>query len=136
MSLYDVFNISSSGMAAQSTRLNTTASNLANANVEASSPEEAYKARNPVFQTVLEANGGRGVKVAGITESQAQAAPKHDPGNPLADENGYVYSSNVNPVEEMVNMLSASRTYQTNVQVMDTTKQLAMRTLQLGESSG
>ncbi|MFP4252170.1 MAG: flagellar basal body rod protein FlgC, partial [Guyparkeria sp.] len=67
MSLYDVFNISSSGMAAQSTRLNTTASNLANANVEASSPEEAYKARNPVFQTVLEANGGRGVKVAGIT---------------------------------------------------------------------
>ncbi len=133
MSLYDVFNISSSGMAAQSTRLNTTASNLANANVEASSPEEAYKARNPVFQTVLEANGGRGVKVAGITESQAQAVPKHDPGNPLADENGYVYSSNVNPVEEMVNMLSASRTYQTNVQVMDTTKQLAMRTLQLGQ---
>ncbi|WP_396581041.1 flagellar basal body rod protein FlgC [Guyparkeria halopsychrophila] len=133
MSLYDVFNISSSAMAAQSTRLNTTASNLANANVDASSPEEAYKARQPVFQTVLEANGGRGVKVVGITESQAQPAPKHDPGNPLADENGYVYSSNVNPVEEMVNMLSASRTYQTNVQVMDTTKQLAMRTLQLGQ---
>lgn len=134
MSLYDVFNISSSAMAAQSTRLNTTASNLANANVEAASPEAAYKARQPVFQTVLEANGGRGVKVLGITESQAKPVPKHDPGNPLADENGYVYSSNVNPVEEMVNMLSASRTYQTNVQVMDTTKQLALRTLQLGQS--
>ncbi|MDG4867170.1 flagellar basal body rod protein FlgC [Guyparkeria sp. 1SP6A2] len=133
MSLYDVFNISSSAMAAQSTRLNTTASNLANANVDAGSPEEAYRSRQPVFQTVLEQNGGRGVRVAGITESQVQPAAKHDPGNPLADENGYVYSSNVNPVEEMVNMLSASRTYQTNVQVMDTTKQLAMRTLQLGQ---
>ncbi len=133
MSLYDVFNISSSAMAAQSTRLNTTASNLANANVDAGSPEEAYRSRQPVFQTVLEQNGGRGVRVAGITESQAQPAAKHDPGNPMADENGYVYSSNVNPVEEMVNMLSASRTYQTNVQVMDTTKQLAMRTLQLGQ---
>jgi flagellar basal-body rod protein FlgC len=73
------------------------------------------------------------VRVAGITESQAQPVQKHDPGNPLADENGYVYGSNVNPVEEMVNMMSASRTYQTNVQVMDTTKQLAMRTLQLGQ---
>lgn len=133
MSLYDVFNISSSAMAAQSTRLNTTASNLANANVDAGSPEEAYRSRQPVFQTVLEQNGGRGVRVAGITESQVQPAAKHDPGNPMADENGYVYSSNVNPVEEMVNMLSASRTYQTNVQVMDTTKQLAMRTLQLGQ---
>lgn len=133
MSLFSIFNVSSSAMAAQSLRLNATASNMANADAVATKPEDAYKAREPVFQQVMERNGGVGVQVAGITQSNAPNPALYQPGNPLADKNGYVYSSNVNPVEEMVNMLSASRSYQTNVQMMDTAKNLALRTLQLGQ---
>jgi len=133
MSLYSIFNVSASAMSAQSLRLNTTASNLANADSVATKPEDVYKAREPVFQQVLEQNGGVGVGVAGITQSKAPAVARYEPGNPLANKDGYVYSANVNPVEEMVNMLSASRSYQTNVEVMDTAKTLALRTLQLGQ---
>ncbi|MDA3875816.1 MAG: flagellar basal body rod protein FlgC [Halothiobacillus sp.] len=133
MSLFSIFNVASSAMSAQSLRLNATASNMANANSVATKPEDAYKAREPVFQQVLEQNGGTGVRVMGITQSNAVNPALYQPGNPLANKDGYVYSSNVNPVEEMVNMLSASRSYQTNVQVMDTAKNLALRTLQLGQ---
>ncbi|HQT43530.1 MAG: flagellar basal body rod protein FlgC [Halothiobacillus sp.] len=133
MSLFSIFNVSSSAMAAQTLRLNATASNMANADSVATKPEDAYKAREPVFQQVLEQNGGVGVQVSGITQSNAPNPALYQPGNPLANKDGYVYSSNVNPVEEMVNMLSASRSYQTNVQVMDTAKNLALRTLQLGQ---
>lgn len=133
MSLFNVFNVSASAMSAQSLRLNTTASNLANADSVATKPEDVYKAREPVFQQALEANGSVGVRVAGVTQSNAPATAKYEPGNPLANKEGYVYSSNVNPVEEMVNMLSASRSYQTNVEMMDTAKTLALRTLQLGQ---
>jgi len=133
MSLFSVFNVSASAMSAQSLRLNTTASNLANADSVATKPGDVYKAREPVFQQMLEGNGGVGVRVAGVTQSQAPAVARYEPGNPLANKDGYVYSANVNPVEEMVNMLSASRSYQTNVQVMDTAKTLALRTLQLGQ---
>ncbi|HUX81594.1 MAG TPA: flagellar basal body rod protein FlgC [Halothiobacillus sp.] len=133
MSLFSIFNVASSAMSAQSLRLNATASNMANANSVATKPEDAYKAREPVFQQVLEQNGGTGVRVMGITQSNAANPALYQPGNPLANKDGYVYSSNVNPVEEMVNMLSASRSYQTNVQVMDTAKNLALRTLQLGQ---
>lgn len=133
MSLFSIFNVASSAMSAQSLRLNATASNMANANSVATKPEDAYKAREPVFQQVLEQNGGTGVRVMGITQSNATNPALYQPGNPLANKDGYVYSSNVNPVEEMVNMLSASRSYQTNVQVMDTAKNLALRTLQLGQ---
>lgn len=134
MSLFSIFDVSSSAMAAQTLRLNATASNMANADSVATKPEDAYKAREPVFSQVLEQNGGGvGVRVLGITQSNAPNPMLYQPGNPLANKDGYVYSSNVNPVEEMVNMLSASRAYQTNVQVMDTAKNLALRTLQLGQ---
>ncbi len=133
MGLFTIFGVSSSAMAAQTLRLNATASNMANAEAVASSPEQAYKAREPVFAQVLERNGGVGVTTVGVTQSNAPNPAIYQPGNPLADKNGYVYGSNVNPVEEMVNMLSASRAYQTNVQMMDTAKNLALRTLQLGQ---
>lgn len=139
MALYDIFNISGSGMAAQSVRLNTTASNIANADSVASSSGEVYKARHPVFQTVMDGvtqskgmpNGG--VSVAGVIESQAEAIAKYQPENPLADENGFVYAPNINLVEEMANMISASRSYQSNVQVANLTKHLLNRTLTLGQ---
>jgi len=133
MSLNDIFAISSSAMSAQSLRLNATASNMANINSQAGSPEEAYRARAPVFHTILTQQGGAGVGVYGMTQSNAPVEQRYEPNNPLADEQGYVYGSNVNPVEEMVNMKSALRSYQTNVEIMDTTKQLVLRTLQLGQ---
>jgi len=138
MSLFKIFDIAGSAMSAQSARLNTTASNLANANTVASSAAAAYRSRQPVFQTVLENSAGMdpasaGVRVAGIVESTAEPAKIQDPGNPLADENGYIYMSNVNPVEELVNMISASRSYQNSVEVLNTSKELLTRTLSLGQ---
>lgn len=141
MSLYDIFNISGSGMAAQSVRLNTTASNIANADSVASSTGEVYKARHPVFATVLNDisssnlpySASAGVAVTGVIESQAESIARYQPDNPLADENGFVYAPNINLVEEMANMISASRSYQSNVQVATMTKHLLNRTLQLGQ---
>lgn len=138
MSLYNIFNISGSAMSAQTVRLNTVASNIANADSVASSTGEVYKARHPVFQTIMNdmnksdsQNGG--VRVAGIIESQAEAVARYQPENPLADENGYVYAPNISLVEEMANMISASRSYQSNVQVANMTKNLLSRTLSLGQ---
>jgi flagellar basal-body rod protein FlgC len=140
MSLFSIFNVAGSGMAAQSLRLNTVASNLANANSVASTPEAAYRAREPVFSAVQAQLGdnnaetaGEGVKTLGVSESQAAIPSRYEPGNPMADANGYVYDSNVNPVDELVNMISASRSYQNNVEVMNTTKQLMLKTLDLGK---
>lgn len=136
MSLFNVFGISGSGMSAQSVRLNLTASNLANSQSVATTPEEAYKARHPVFQTMLEqaeAQTAGGVRTAGIVESKTEGEARYEPGHPLADEKGYVYASNVNAIEEMANMISASRSYQQNVEVLKTSKDLLMRTLRLGE---
>ncbi|GAA0889589.1 MAG TPA: flagellar basal body rod protein FlgC [Rhodanobacter sp.] len=139
MSLFSIFNVAGSGMAAQSLRLNTVASNLANADSVASTPEAAYRAREPLFAAVknsLAGNGdapGEGVQVLGVTESQAAIPSRYEPGNPLADADGYVYSSNVNPVDELVNMISASRSYQNNVEVMNSTRQLMQKTLDLGK---
>jgi flagellar basal-body rod protein FlgC len=141
MSLFNVFGISGSGMSAQSVRLNLTASNLANSESVASAPEDAYRARHPVFQTMLrdavlgraDGNTGGGVRTAGVVESQTEGEARYEPGHPLADDKGYIYASNVNSVEEMANMISASRSYQQNVEVMKTSKDLLMRTLRLGE---
>ena len=138
MSLFSIFNVAGSGMAAQSLRLNTVASNLANADSVASTPEAAYRAREPLFAAVQKQLGsgnaaGEGVQVLGVTESQAAIPSRYEPGNPTADANGYVYGSNVNPVDELVNMISASRSYQNNVEVMNTTKQLMVKTLDLGK---
>ena len=138
MSLFRIFDIAGSAMSAQSVRLNTTASNLANANTVAGSADAAYRSRQPVFQTVMDNSPGTdpasaGVRVAGIVESSEAPVRVHDPGNPLADADGYIYRSNVNPVDELVNMISASRSYQNSVEVLSTSKELLLRTLSLGQ---
>ena len=136
MSLFNVFEISGSAMSAQSVRLNTIASNMANADVVGGDPEATYRARYPVFSSLLSSamddTAAAGVKVDRIIESSAAPRKEHSPMHPLADDDGYIYMSNVNTVDEMANMISASRSYQNSVKAMETTKQLIMRTLSLG----
>jgi flagellar basal-body rod protein FlgC len=146
MSLDKVFNIASSGMSAQSLRLNTIASNIANAETVSSSIDQTYRARNPVFATVFneqqglggslfadQQQAGQGVEVRGIVESEAPLQPRYQPDHPMADQDGYVYYPNVNVVEEMANMMAASRSYQTNVEIMNTAKTMLQRVLTLGQ---
>ena len=133
MSMLNIFNVSGSAISAQSQRLNTVASNLANADAVAGPDGQAYKARQVVFQTQLMGEmGAAGVRVSNVTEDQTPGRRVHDPKNPMADGEGYVTYSNVNAVEEMVNMISASRSYQNNVEVMNTAKTLLQKTLQMG----
>ncbi len=134
MSMFSIFNVSSSAVSAQAQRLNVVASNLANVDAVAGPDGKAYKARQVVFQTQPMGNdNAAGVKVSGIQESDTPGRKVHDPSNPLADVDGYVTHSNVNAVEEMVNMISASRSYQNNVEVMNTAKTLLLKTLQMGQ---
>jgi len=135
MSLFSIFDIAGSAMSAQNIRLNTTASNLANSETVSGSEQQAYRARQPVFATVLnQANQAvAGVQVTGITTNNAPIQREYAPQNPLADEQGYVYKSNVNPVEEMANMISASRSYQSNIEVLNTSKELMLQTLRMGQ---
>ena len=137
MSLFNVLDIAGSGMSAQALRLNTTASNLANAESVSSSSGETYRARQPVFSAMIKALGespaGTGVQVQGIVESQAPLRQQYEPGHPMANDEGYIFLPNVSMVEEMANMISASRSYQSNSEVAKTSKQLLMRTLSLGE---
>ena len=140
MSSFKAFDIAGSGMSAQSVRLNTTASNLANAESVSGDPNQVYKPRHPIFEAVRSQlaggqsqDGDAAVRVSGIYESQAPATQRYEPGNPLADANGYVYAPSVNSVEEMVNMISASRSYQNDVEVMNTSKELLLATLRLGQ---
>ena len=138
MSLFQIFNVAGSATSAQSQRLNVVASNLANADAVAGPDGQAYKARQVVFQTQLMGEmagtgaATAGVSVSTITEDNTPGRRVHDPKHPAADAQGYVTYSNVNPVEEMVNMISASRSYQNNVEVMNTAKSLLLKTLQLG----
>lgn len=148
MSLSNVFNIAGSGMSAQSVRLNTISSNIANAESVSSSIDQTYRARHPVFATLYnELGGGQGtgslfeeqdqtgvgVSVQGIMEDQSNLVPRYEPNHPMADENGYVYYPNVNVVEEMADMISASRSFQSNVEIMNTAKQMMQRVLTLGQ---
>jgi len=149
MSLSSVFNIAGTGMSAQTTRLNTTASNIANAETVSSSIDQTYRARHPVFATVLadqaggtsgsnslfddQANGGQGVQVSGIVEDQSNLEPRYEPNNPAANKDGYVYYPNVNVVEEMADMISASRSFQTNADIMNTAKTMMQKVLTLGQ---
>jgi flagellar basal-body rod protein FlgC len=137
MSLFNVFDIAGSGMSAQSLRLNTTASNLANADSVSSSVDQVYRTRSPIFSAVLDnAQKGYtqgGVEVKGIVESNAAVRQEYNPSHPLANQDGYVFHSNVDPIAEMANMMSASRSYQNNVEMANTSKQLLLRTLQLGQ---
>ena len=136
MSLFSIFNVSGSAMSAQAQRLNVTASNLANADSGTSSTGEAYRARQVVFEATPPANGGAstGVRVKQVVEDQSPMKMKYDPQNPLADDKGYVTMPNVNPVDEMVNMLSASRSYQNNVEVMNAAKSMLNKTLTIGQN--
>lgn len=134
MSLFNVMSVSGTALDAQSVRLNAISSNLANANVVAGSPDAVYRARQPVFASVMDSFDGSasGVRVEGIVESTLPARQEFKPSHPLADADGYIYRSNVNSVDEMANMISASRSYQSSIEAMNTAKQLILRTLTLG----
>jgi flagellar basal-body rod protein FlgC len=158
MSSFNVFDIAGSGMSAESVRLNTVASNLANADSVSGDPTQVYQAKHPVFQSVqalgaaalgttalgtatmgtgsshLSQQASASVKVSGIAANTAAPEARYDPSNPLANSDGYVYSSNVNVVEEMTDMISASRSYQNNVEVMNTARNMMLDTLKLGQS--
>ena len=137
MSSFKIFDIAGSGMNAQNLRLNVVASNLANVDAVSSSIQETYRARQPVFQAVLDqanaAGPAVGVQMAGVVESQAPLEQRYQPEHPMANEEGYVFLPNVNIVDEMANMISASRSYQGNVEVLNTSKQLMLATLKLGQ---
>ncbi|WP_049629660.1 MULTISPECIES: flagellar basal body rod protein FlgC [unclassified Cellvibrio] len=149
MALGTIFDIAGTGMNAQSLRLNTTASNLANAQSASSSVNEVYRSRQPVFAAIHqdamraavtegtysdnEVDAAAGVQVLGIVESDAPLQRRYEPTHPKADEEGYVYYPNVNPVEEMANMIAASRSFQMNVEVMNSAKQMVQRVLTLGQ---
>jgi len=137
MGMFRIFDVAGSGMSAQSIRLNTVASNMANADTVSGTQEGAYRARQPVFAAVMAATGRNPetvpVQVTEVVESQAEVSKVYMPQNPQADEQGYVYQSNVNVVEEMANMISASRSYQSNAEIANTSKQLLLDTLKLGQ---
>jgi flagellar basal-body rod protein FlgC len=148
MSLGSIFDIAGSGMTAQSLRLNTTASNIANAETASSSTDETYRARKPVFaaiqQSMLnpsqqgqafgsEEGSGAGVRVEGIVESDAELQMRYQPDHPAANEEGYVFYPNVNVVEEMADMMSSSRSFQMNVDIMNSAKSMMQRILTLGQ---
>ncbi|MGV8843770.1 MAG: flagellar basal body rod protein FlgC [Pseudomonas sp.] len=147
MSLANVFSIAGSGMSAQSTRLNTISSNIANAESVSSSTDQTYRARHPVFATVFQQSqsgdrgslfaeqnqAGSGVEVLGVVEDQSSLTPRYEPNHPAANGDGYVYYPNVNVVEEMADMISASRAFQTNVEMMNTAKQMLQKVLTLGQ---
>lgn len=136
MSLFKVFDVAGTGMNAQSVRMNVTASNLANAGSVNGDPDKVYRARQPVFSSfqdsLNDATGIGGVRLEGIVESNAPLQKLYQPDHPDADADGNVYVSNVNTVEEMVNMMSASRSYQNNVELVNTTRDMLLQTLSLG----
>ena len=138
MSIDNIFGIAGSALNAQMVRMNSSASNLANAGTVAGSEDEAFKAKRPVFQALLseqQTNQGSqyvgGVKVAAVIEDDSPGSQIYDPSNPQADENGLIYLSNVNEVSEMVDMMASARSYQDNVEVINTARELMMRTLDL-----
>lgn len=135
MSTFSTFDIAGSALTAQSLRLNLTASNLANMHNVSGDPDSVYRSRHAVFQAANDpfSSALAGVNVLGVVESQAPAIERYDPGNPQANAQGIVYASNVNPMDEMANMISASRSYQNNLEVINTSKQLLLRTLMLGQ---
>ena len=148
MSLSSIFTIAGTGMSAQNTRLNTISSNIANAETVSSSLDQTYRARHPVFATLFQGSlgagdggslfadqdqSGAGVQVLGVIEDQGALTPRYEPSHPAANAEGYVYYPNVNVVEEMADMISASRSFQTNVEMMNTAKQMMQKVLTLGQ---
>lgn len=141
MAISNIFDVAGSGMNAQSIRLNTTASNIANAETASSSSDQVYRGRHPIFaqmyndqlSATMESPEAVGVQVSGIVESQAPLQARYEPHHPKANEEGYVYYPNVNVVEEMANMISASRSFQVNVEMMNSAKAMMQRILTLGQ---
>lgn len=140
MSLFNVFNTAGSALNAETIRLNTTASNLANAESVNGDVTKIYRARHPVFQTMMdtsaasfdEQDAGVGVRVLGVVESTAPALLRYQPENPAANKDGYVYASNVNSIEEMTNMISANRSFATNIEAINTARDLLLKTISMG----
>jgi flagellar basal-body rod protein FlgC len=136
MSSFKVFDIAGSGMSAQNLRMNLVASNLANVDSVSSSTEATYRSRQPVFQAVLDQHNPQGtatgVRMTGVLESPAPLTREYAPHHPMADGEGYIYRSNVSPVEEMANMISASRSYQNNVEVINSARQMLAALINLG----
>jgi flagellar basal-body rod protein FlgC len=140
MSLFNVFNTAGSALNAQTIRLNTTASNLANAESVNGDPTKVYRARHPVFQTMMDTsdadfdgeNPSAGVRVLGVVESSAPPMMRYEPDNPAANKDGYIYMSNVNSIEEMTNMISANRSFATNVEAINTARDLLLKTISMG----
>ncbi|HME37334.1 MAG TPA: flagellar basal body rod protein FlgC [Steroidobacteraceae bacterium] len=140
MSLFNVFNTAGSALNAETIRLNTTASNLANAESVNGDPSKVYRARHPVFQTMMNMaepgfEGGTaaaGVRVLGVVESTAPPTMRYQPDHPLANKDGYIYMSNVNSIEEMTNMISANRSFATNVEAINTARDLLLKTISMG----
>ena len=138
MSLFNIFNVAGSGMSAQSIRLNTTASNIANADSVSSSVDKTYRARHPIFEAEMakasyQQQTSPSVVVKGIVESDAPLLKEYSPNHPMADGDGFIYKPNVNVMEEMANMISASRSYQMNVQVAEAAKSMLQQTLRIGK---
>ncbi len=137
MSMFNIFDTAASGMSAQSLRLNLVASNMANGDAVSSSMDETYRARQPVFRAMLNQlnpdDPAVGVRLQGVVESQTPLQMEYAPDHPMANEDGYIFRPNVNMVEEMANMISASRSYQSNVEVVNAAKQLMSATLRMGE---
>ena len=140
MSLFNVFNVAGSGLNAETIRLNTTASNLANAESVNGDLTKVYRARHPVFQAMMDTadtsfenqDASSGVRVLGIVESAAPPVKTYQPDHPLADKDGFVYSSNVNSIEEMTNMISANRSFATNIEAINTARDLLLKTISMG----
>jgi len=140
MSLFNVFNVAGSALNAETVRLNTTASNMANAESVNGDPSKVYRARQPVFQTMMDQSdldsdgddSSAGVRVLGVVESTTPPIARYEPGNPQANKDGYIYMSNVNSIEEMTNMISANRAFSTNIDAINTARDLLLKTLSMG----
>jgi flagellar basal-body rod protein FlgC len=139
MSLFNVFNVAGSALNAETIRLNTTASNLANAESVNGDPSKVYRARHPVFQSMMDTaalgdgqDASPGVRVLGVVESTAPPLMRYQPDSPMANKDGYVFTSNVNTIEEMTNMISANRSFATNVEAINTARDLLLKTISMG----
>ena len=138
MSSFRIFDVAGSGMNAQNLRLNLVASNIANASSVSSSIDQVYRSRQPVFASEFknlldQQNTASGVEVRGVVENQAPPIMEYAPHHPMADATGYIYKPNVNTVEEMANMMSATRNYENNVEVLNSAKNLILQTLKMGQ---
>ncbi len=137
MSVFKVFDVAGSGMSAQMLRLNTVASNLANAETISGNEKDVYQARHPIFESVMQEMANSDdvamVKVSGIMQQQTAAIPQYRPNHPLANDEGFVFSPDIDAVAEMADMISASRSYQNNIEVLNTAKEMMLRTLQMGQ---